>query len=326
MENDEIEGIVRPQFVLITPAHNEAATLPATIDSVVRQTVRPVRWVIVSDRSTDETDRIAQESAAEHDFIRYVRLDGEARRSFASKVYAVRAGAEALKSVPHDFIGNLDADITFGEDYFERLFRKFADDPNLGIAGGLLFEADEGVIYDRGADLQSVGGGVQMFRRACWDEIGGYLPLKGGHEDATALFAARRNEWRTQSFFDLPALHHRKTSSAGHGVLRGQFRNGMGQYLAGWSLWYVLVRAVYRLGDHPLVTASLVRTAGYLWACVSERRSAVPPDLQAYIRQCQHERLRQFLRRSRGRVERNTDGNVRLLRREPLRDEGVEMK
>lgn len=326
MNNDKREALVRPQFVLITPAHNEEATLPATIESVVNQTVRPVRWIIVSDRSSDDTDRIAMHSAREHDFIHYLRLEGAAERNFASKVFAVRAGVDALRAVPHDFIGNLDADITFDEDYFERLFRKFAEDPDLGIAGGLLFEADQGVIYDRGADLQSVGGGVQMFRRACWDEIGGYLALKGGHEDATALFAARRNHWRTQSFFDLPALHHRKTGSATYGVLRGQFHSGMGQYLAGWSPWYVLARSLYRLGDHPLVSASLARTAGYFWAHVSVRRPAVPPDLQEYIRKCQHQRLGQLLRRTRGRVEENTDDNVRLFEPERVRDEGMEVK
>lgn len=166
-----------------------------------------------------------------------------------------------------------------------------------------------------------------MFRRACWDEIGGYLALKGGHEDATALFAARRNEWRTQSFFDVPALHHRKTSSAGGGVLRGQFQNGMGQYLAGWSPWYVLARSFYRLGDRPLVTASLTRTAGYFWATVREDRPAVPPDLQVYIRQCQHERLRHLLRRSRSsRVERNADDKVRPLHPDRVQDEGAEVK
>lgn len=317
---------MRPQFILITPAHNEAATLPATIDSVVRQTVRPVRWAIVSDRSTDETDRIARQSAAEHDFIEYVRLDGDGRRSFASKVYAVRAGVDALRHVPHDYIGNLDADITFKPDYFERLFRKFAEDPDLGIAGGLLFEAENGGVFDRGADLQSVGGGVQMFRRMCWEEIGGYMPLKGGHEDATALFAARRNGWRTQSFFDLPALHHRKTGSAGRGVLRGQFHSGMGQYLAGWSPWYVLVRAVYKLNDRPLVTASLVRTAGFFWALLRERRPAVPEDLQEFIRKSQHGRLWQQLRRGRGRLESNEKPNVRTFHPGRVRDEGAKMK
>lgn len=317
---------MRPQFVLITPAHNEAATLPATIASVVRQTVHPLRWVIVSDRSSDETDRIAQDAAAEHGFIRYVRLDGNDERSFASKVYAVRAGADALRDVAHDFIGNLDADITFREDYFERLFRKFAEDPELGIAGGLLFEAEDGEVFDRRADLQSVGGGVQMFRRACWDEVGGYLPLRGGHEDATALFAARRNGWRTQSFFDLPALHHRKTRSAGGSVLRGQFQNGIGQYLAGWSPWYVLVRSAYRLSDRPLIVASLARTLGFFWAAVTERRPMVPADLQAYVRESQHGALWRRLRRGRGRSVPNTADNVRILYRNDVRDEGVEVK
>ena len=45
--------------VLITPARNEAAFIELTIKSVIAQSVRPLRWVIVSDGSTDGTGTIA---------------------------------------------------------------------------------------------------------------------------------------------------------------------------------------------------------------------------------------------------------------------------
>src|SRR4030095_7056049 len=45
-------------YVLITPARNEAAFIAKTLESVVAQTVLPKRWVVVSDGSTDGTDEI----------------------------------------------------------------------------------------------------------------------------------------------------------------------------------------------------------------------------------------------------------------------------
>ena len=68
------------RYVLITPARNEAAFIEKTIESVVAQTIRPVRWVIVSDGSTDGTDDIVRKHAAKHDWIELVSLPAPSTR------------------------------------------------------------------------------------------------------------------------------------------------------------------------------------------------------------------------------------------------------
>jgi len=55
------------KYALVTPARNEEALIEQTILSVVAQTIRPVRWVIVSDGSTDGTDEIVKRHARHHD-------------------------------------------------------------------------------------------------------------------------------------------------------------------------------------------------------------------------------------------------------------------
>src|SRR5437762_9443887 len=124
-----------PRYVLVTPARNEAAFIEKTIESVLAQTVRPVKWVIVSDGSTDGTDEIVRRFAAHHDWIDLVSLPARAERNFAGKVSAVRAGQARVAGLQYDALGNVDADIAFGGVYFSFLLRKLAEDPRLGLVG-----------------------------------------------------------------------------------------------------------------------------------------------------------------------------------------------
>src|SRR5262249_17850246 len=105
-------------YALITPAWNEEANLERVIRSIVAQALLPVAWVIVSDGSTDRTDEIARSYAARHGWIRLLRRERSAVRSFAGKAHAVNAGYQALASLDFDLIGNLDADISVPPDYY----------------------------------------------------------------------------------------------------------------------------------------------------------------------------------------------------------------
>src|SRR5216684_232739 len=123
-------------YVLITPARNEAQFIEMTIQSVVTQTLRPLRWVIVSDGSTDATDELVRHYAGQHTWIELVRRPERKERTFAAKVEAFNAGCERVEDLEFDVIGNLDADVSFDDnEYFEFLIAKFAENPRLGVAG-----------------------------------------------------------------------------------------------------------------------------------------------------------------------------------------------
>src|SRR5882757_10476738 len=102
-----------PTYILITPARNEAQFIELTIKSVVAQTVRPLKWVIVSDGSTDGTDDIVSKYAAQHRWIELVRMPERRERNFAGKVYAFNAGYHRLKDLEFEVIASLDGDISF---------------------------------------------------------------------------------------------------------------------------------------------------------------------------------------------------------------------
>ena len=124
-----------PRLLLITPARNEADLIQNTITAVVAQTVHPVRWVIVSDGSTDGTDEIASRFARQHSWIELLRLPAQRDRQFAAKAHAFNAGLAHATGTEYDLVGNLDADITFDRDYIEFLIRKFSEDSDLGVGG-----------------------------------------------------------------------------------------------------------------------------------------------------------------------------------------------
>src|ERR1700690_2245715 len=110
-----------PQYVLITPARNEAKFIELTLQSVVAQTVRPMRWVVVSDGSTDGMDEIVKKYATENPWIELLRMPERRERSFAGKVQAFNAGYDRVREMPYQVIVSLDADISFEKDYFEFL-------------------------------------------------------------------------------------------------------------------------------------------------------------------------------------------------------------
>src|SRR5262249_21683996 len=169
----------------------------------------PQKWVIVSDGSTDETDDIARKYMAEHPWIELVRMPERAERHFAGKVQAFNAGYAKLCDTPYDVIVSLDADISFEEDYFAFLLKKLSSNGALGLVG-TPFRELTGETYDyRFVNIEHVSGACQVFRRECFEAIGGYTPVKGGSIDHIAVITARMRGWKTRTFTEKSCLHHR---------------------------------------------------------------------------------------------------------------------
>lgn len=286
-------------YVLVTPARNEQDFIEATIRSVIAQTLRPHRWVIVSDGSTDRTDEIARRYANEHPWIELLRMPEHRDRSFAAKATCFNAGYERLKSLSFDLVGNLDADITLEPAHYAFLVEKFQEFPRLGVAGTPFVEdPDEahGHSYGRQfADLQHVSGACQTFRRACFEEVGGYTPIKGGGIDWVAVTTARMKGWQTRTFLDMTAFHHRKMGTAARGPLMARFRHGQEDYYVGGHPLWQLLRGVFQMGKRPFVLGGLCLTLGYFWAMAKRMPRAVSPELLAFHRGEQMARLRSIL-------------------------------
>ena len=287
-----------PAYVVITPARNEAEFIELTLKSMVAQTVRPVKWVIVSDGSTDGTDEIVHRYQEENPWIELVRMPERQERHFAGKVLAFNAGYAKVKDVPHEVIVSLDGDTSFGADYFEFLLGKLSEDPSLGLVGTPFEEAERATYDYRFVSIEHVSGACQVFRRECFEGIGGYVPVKGGGIDHIAVLTARMKGWKTRTFLDKLYQHHRRMGTAQRGRLAARFRFGIQDHaLGGHPLWEIF-RVFYQMTKKPYLLGGTMLGVGYFWAMVSGAPRPISPELVAFRRREQMQRLKRFLTRS----------------------------
>jgi poly-beta-1,6-N-acetyl-D-glucosamine synthase len=283
-------------YVLITPARNEARFIELTIKSVVAQTVLPVKWVIVSDGSSDGTDDIVKHYASNHPWIELVRMPERRERHFAGKVHAFNAGYAKVQHIGYDVIGCLDADISFDAEYFSFLLSKLAVEPALGLVGTPFKDSS---MYDyRFVSIEHVSGACQLFRRTCFEEIGGYQPSLRGGVDHIAVITARMMGWKTRTFTDKVCLHHREMGSAGHGVLMAKFRVGALDYALGGHPVWEICRSMYQMTKPPYCVGGLILLAGYVSASVVRDQRPVSIDFVKFRRGEQLKRLKDFIRGS----------------------------
>lgn len=286
------------KYVLITAAKNEEDFIEKTIKAVLSQTVKPVKWVIVSDGSTDKTDVIVSHYAAKHQFISLIRTEGDPERNFGSKAKAVNYGYQTSKNKNFDFIGNLDADISFSPTYYEDIMKKFKQNEKLGLAGGVRFDLVNGRFRRVVSSDNSVGGPFQFFRKECFEKIGGYIPLQYGGIDAAAEIMVRMFNWEVRSFKEIKVYHYRRTGSSGRNVIRTNLNAGIRDYLLGYHPVFEIVRNVRRITNRPFFFGSAFLLAGYFSASIKKMVRPVPQEFISFLRKEQITRLQNSLLRT----------------------------
>jgi len=284
------------KYVLVTPARNEGAFIEKTLDSMVAQTALPERWIIVDDGSKDRTSEIVARYSQRHPWIELVRRSPHLDRSFAGKVHAFNAGLERVHPLQFEIIGNLDADISFDPDYLEFLMRKFSEDPKLGVAGTPFLENGYDSARDSFEGENHVAGGCQLFRRECFEEIGGYTPNRAGGVDWIAVTTARMKGWKTRSFAEKRFHHYRTLGTAGRSSVAASFSYGEKDYYLGGSPVWQLFRVAYRMTKRPVLIEGLALLSGYCWAALRRMKRPVSRELMRFHRREQMNKLRAIFR------------------------------
>ena len=283
-------------YLLITPARNEAKFIDSTIRSVITQTRLPERWVIVDDGSTDGTPEMVASYTECYPWIELIRRPQRPDRNFAGKVHAFNEGLARVQSLRVDLIGNIDADISFGPDHFEFLLEKFDSDPQLGVAGTAYTEEGWDSTRDSFEGQTSVHGACQLFRWECFQEIGGYQPSRNGGIDWIAVTTARMKGWRTRNYRERRFHHHRAMGTAERSELGAMFDYGKKDYLLGGSPMWELFRVGYRLTKRPLVLGGLSLLWGYCSAALKRLERPVSAELIRFHRREQMAKLGMILR------------------------------
>lgn len=277
------------KYVVITPVRDEEKLLPATIESLSRQTILPQEWVIVDDGSKDNTGKIIDDYASRHPWIRAVhRQDRGFRKSGGGVVDAFNDGYRSLTSTGWDFIVKFDGDLTFEPDYFEKCIEEFQRDTRLGVGGGVICYVVDGVKQVEEAPRFHVRGATKIYRKACWDGIGGLWPAPGW--DTMDEVKANSLGWTTRSFRHLQLTHHRPTGKADG--LWGMFvKYGRANYICGYHPLFMFLKCLRRLKQSPLVLGSLGLMYGYVTGYLKRVPQVSDPVAIAYLRRQQLNRL-----------------------------------
>ena len=284
-------------YIILTSARNEEHFISETIESVLAQTIIPREYVIVSDGSTDRTDEIIIRYAKKYPAIKYLRTEVNQGRNFGSKARAINWAYESVKThVSHKFVAILDADMILTPDYYEKVLTRFLKNNDLGIAGGVLSDRRGSKNVKLVTSVNwSVSGAIQVFRKQCFQDIGGYFPVSSGI-DAAAEVMARMKGWKVQAFPEIEVLHGRALGWAAKGLLRAAYRRGQGDFFLGYHPLFFVSRCMRRVHERPYILGSIAMLLGYISGKLSGKKRIVPDDFVQYLRHEQLERLVGILR------------------------------
>lgn len=257
-------------YVVITPVRDEGAWIEKTIHSMTAQTVRPAEWIIVNDGSTDDTGKIVDHHVQRHTWIRAIHRENRGyRKSGGGVVEAFNDGLRGLSSSQWEYMVKFDGDLSFEPDYFERCFEYFSAEQRLGIGGGVVCHDIDGTLVLEQTPRFHVRGATKIYRKACWDQLGGLLQAPGW--DTLDEVKANMLGWTTHSFFDLKLIHHKYTGSA-DGTWGGWVKNGRANYISGYHPLYMFMKCIRRVFRSPMI----IGAAGLFYGYISGYLRGVP--------------------------------------------------
>jgi biofilm PGA synthesis N-glycosyltransferase PgaC len=269
-------------YAVVTPVRNESANLPRLAEALSEQVRPPAKWLIVDTGSSDDTRTLSTELAREYEWIEALALDSGAGVVRGGPIArAFEEGLETLGNLP-DLVVKLDADTSFGPEYFQRLLAEFAADASLGMASGSCHELQNGEWRERHVTGTTVWGASRAYRRECLKDV---LPLE--HRmgwDGVDEFRANARGWTTKTFKDLPFRHHRREGERDGARHRARLAQGHAARFLGYRFWYLTLRALWHAPREP---AALAMIAGFVGATLRREPQCSDDAARAYLRRQQ---------------------------------------
>lgn len=279
------------KYVIITPVKNEEKYFEHTLQSIINQTIRPARWVIVDDNSTDDTVRIINKYVNINNWINLTSSKkNEERGEGAPIIKAFYEGYKYIESEDWDFIVKLDADLTLPKNYFEEIINCFEQNKKAGLVGGCIVEFKNGKKKAEHHANYHIRGALKSVRRECWFQIGGFLPIMGwdGIDIMTALYYG----WETINL-DIEVIHHRPTGSY-YDQRKLAYIVGYSKYKNGANISLTLLRAILRIKNKPYFLYSYNYLLGYFDAMKKREEKNVSKDLANFINRFHLRRIISF--------------------------------
>jgi poly-beta-1,6-N-acetyl-D-glucosamine synthase len=281
---------MRPEnrYVLISPCRDEAQFVRQTLDSVLAQSIRPRKWIIVDDGSTDETPRILTEYAMRHDWIDIVRLSDRGKRSVGPGVIdAFYSGYETIDPDDYDYLCKLDLDLRLPPRYFEILMQRMAANSSIATCSGKACIEVDGRLVNEGHGDDTSLGMTKFYRVSCFKAIGGFV--REVMWDGIDCHRCRMKGWIACSW-DEPELrfvHLRPMGSSQQSIYVGRMRHGYGQYYMGTGFLFMAAGAIYRLNEKPYILGSLAMLWGWLKSAIQRAPRYEDSAFRRFLRRYQ---------------------------------------
>ena len=275
-------------YIAITPTKNEEKYIEKTIISMVNQQIKPVKWVIVDDCSTDRTAEIVSSYIDKYDWIELYQLKrNKGRRPGAGVIEAFEFGLEQIKNVDYDCIAKLDSDVTFDSDFFTKILTAFKQDTKLGICSGAWYDLVGENLVLKPMFYKHTAGQTKVYRRECYKDMGGLIHSKGWdlYDNICANVRGWESKW-------LPDAHHVHLRPEGteKGRIIEEFNIGKYEGRLSYFLFFAIAKAFKRMVAQPYVVAGLSQIFGYLYGSLFMSRIGTKEE-RKYLRSQQYQRM-----------------------------------
>jgi glycosyltransferase involved in cell wall biosynthesis len=275
---------------------NEEATLDQLANTIERQTLRPVAWVLVDDGSSDSTAAVAERIANRLDFASLVthRAKGSYGADIGSPAAAFNRGVAQLDGLPvdYDVVIKIDADLQLSPTFVEAVCEAFSADDRLGVAGGEMYIAHKRSIRRDKPGGKHTRGATKAYSREFLAMLGGVVPESLGWDTIDEVTAELRG-FNVQTVRGAEAVQIRRMGAT-TGICRGRIRAGRTAHLLGYPMWAIAARSLRRLFEPPVFIGSVCLLYGYALARTRREPHTAPPDVVQHIRKTQMRRLKQF--------------------------------
>jgi poly-beta-1,6-N-acetyl-D-glucosamine synthase len=279
--------VLKQRFAIITPARNEERHMGRMIESVMRQTMLPEEFIIVDDGSSDKTPDIIDSYARNNPRIRKIILPDRGHRLPGGES-AIQIGFDEVRWDCIEVLARMDADLSFGDNFFETLLEKFDHDSRLGITAGVIYEHSNDGWHNQKLPNYHTRGACKLYRRECFEQIKPIGTKLGwdGQDEARANYYG----WTTRSYEDVPIYHHRET---GGSVGRLKFCRNMGlaAYYIGYHPVFQILRIIVSLLRKPFFFGSLMMLTGWAEGYLRRMPREDRQEVVEYVRKQQINRL-----------------------------------
>jgi len=270
-------------ITVIIPARNEQENISDSINSLLDQTVKPSKIIIVLDRCTDDSEKIVDDLIKNNkEIIKVVKNSTKYKKTFMKAFLiaeSINAGLENAKPFP-EFIMIVNADSVFSRDYIKEALKILDEDKKCGIVG-----------Y---AHYANISGSGYVVRSDILKKIGSQIK-ECAAEDTYLQFSVLGLGYSIKKIKDssMTLLRERGGGSIMDRV-KYAFSKGYASYTLGYSLGYEIMRSGYWILKGNFSSIALI--FGFIYAYVkrAEKLDIVDSDT---VKRWQKDRINSIFQR-----------------------------